>query len=94
MAGSGTRVTRRARFDHPALALNGGAKVRTRPWQDNCTTGEEEKQAALAAIDTGYLSLSSGSQPAAPFSFWEGRSSSASRRSGPRTQCAARRVDE
>jgi dTDP-4-amino-4,6-dideoxygalactose transaminase len=64
---------RPARFDHPDLALNGGPKVRTRPWLDNFTTGEEEKQAALAAIDTGYLSLFEGAHaPEAPFSFWGG----------------------
>jgi dTDP-4-amino-4,6-dideoxygalactose transaminase len=73
MASRGTNVMGRARFDHPDLALNGGRRVRTRPWLDNFTTGDEEKQAALAALDTGYLSLFEGSHaPEAPFSFWGG----------------------
>jgi perosamine synthetase len=64
---------RPARLDDPGLAINGGPKARTRPWLDNFTTGEEEKRAALAALDTGYLSLFEGAHaPEAPFSFWGG----------------------
>ncbi len=55
------------------LAINGGTPVRTRPWLDNFTTGEEEKQAALRVLDGGYLSLFEGSfTPDAPFSFLGG----------------------
>ena len=67
-------MTRRPRlFDDPDLAINGGPPCRTRPWQDNITTGEEEKRAALAVIEGGYLSLFEGSHNAErPFSFWGG----------------------
>ncbi|MES2294516.1 MAG: DegT/DnrJ/EryC1/StrS family aminotransferase [Pseudomonadota bacterium] len=52
------------------LAIDGGTPVRTKPWQDNFTTGEEEKAAAIAALDSGYLSLFEGSHhPDLPFSF-------------------------
>lgn len=52
------------------LALNGGIPVRTKPWLDNFTTGEEEKLAAIRVLDRGYLSLFEGSYtPDAPFSF-------------------------
>jgi perosamine synthetase len=55
------------------LAVNGGNPVRSRPWQDNFTFGEEEKQAAVAAIETGYLSKFEGSHTAdPPFSFHGG----------------------
>ena len=55
------------------LAVHGGTPVRTKPWQDNFTIGNEEKQAALAALDSGYLSLFEGSHtPDLPFSFWGG----------------------
>lgn len=54
----------------PVLACNGGAPVRTKPWLDNFTFGEEDKRAALAAIDSGYLSKFEGSfTPDPPFSF-------------------------
>ena len=54
----------------PDLAINGGQPIRTKPWLDNFTTGEEEKAAALRVIDSGYLSLFEGSHhPDAPFSF-------------------------
>lgn len=56
-----------------ALAINGGPPVRTRPWLDNFTMGEEERRAALAVLDGGYLSLFEGSHtPDPPFSFWGG----------------------
>ena len=52
------------------LAVNGGAPVRTKPWLDNFTLGEEEKTAAVRAIETGYLSKFEGSHtPDYPFSF-------------------------
>lgn len=55
------------------LAINGGSPVRTRPWLDNFTVGEEEKRAAMAVLESGYLSLFEGSHsPDAPFSFWGG----------------------
>ncbi len=47
--------------------------VRTKPWLDNFTTGEEEKRAALEVLESGYLSLFEGShKPDEPFSFWGG----------------------
>jgi perosamine synthetase len=52
------------------LAINGGSPLRTKPWINNITTGEEEKQAVLRVMDSGYLSLFEGSHsPDAPFSF-------------------------
>lgn len=61
------------RLSSPALAVNGGAPVRTKGWLDNFTTGPEEQRAAVAAIASGYLSLFEGSHaPDAPFSFWGG----------------------
>src|SRR3972149_7559509 len=55
------------------LAINGGSTIRKKPWIDNYTCGEEEKQAAIRAIDSGYLSKFEGSfTPDPPFSFWGG----------------------
>ena len=55
------------------LAINGGKPVRTKPWIDNITTGEEEKETVLRVLDSGYLSLFEGSHtPDPPFSFWGG----------------------
>jgi perosamine synthetase len=55
------------------LAINGGKPVRTEPWRDNITTGEEEKRAVIEVLDRGHLSLFEGSyQPDPPFSFWGG----------------------
>ena len=52
------------------LALNGGRKIRTKPWKDNFTIGPEEKNAAMRVFDSGYLSLFEGSHtPDYPFSF-------------------------
>lgn len=52
------------------LAVNGGAPVRVKPWLDNFTFGDEEKKAAVAAIESGYLSKFEGSfTPDPPFSF-------------------------
>lgn len=52
------------------LALEGGTPLRSRPWQDNFTTGEEEKRAVLEVLSTGYLSLFEGSHhPDPPFRF-------------------------
>jgi dTDP-4-amino-4,6-dideoxygalactose transaminase len=63
----------RVALKRPELALNGGPAVRTRPWLDNFTMGEEEKRAAIAVIESGYLSLFEGSHsPDPPFSFWGG----------------------
>ena len=36
------------------LALNGGQPVRTAPWLDNFTTGEEEKEAVIRGDASGY----------------------------------------
>jgi len=55
------------------LALHGGSPVRTKPWLDNLTIGEEERRAACEVIATGYLSLFEGVHaPDPPFSFWGG----------------------
>lgn len=55
------------------LAIDGGMPVRTRPWLDNFTTGEEEKRALIDVIDGGYLSMFEGSHtPDQPFSFYGG----------------------
>lgn len=55
------------------LAINGGKALRSKPWLDNFTTGEEEKAAALRVLDSGYLSLFEGSHtPELPFSFYGG----------------------
>ena len=55
------------------LGLNGGAPVRSQPWADNFTTGEEEKSAVLRVLDSGYLSKFEGSHtPDPPFSFYGG----------------------
>ncbi len=52
------------------LAINGGPKVRKKKWFDNITTGQQEKEAAIRAINSGYLSLFEGSHtPDPPFSF-------------------------
>jgi len=54
----------------PKLAGNGGRPVRTKRWLDNFTFGEEDKRAAVAAIESGYLSKFEGSHtPDPPFSF-------------------------
>ncbi len=55
------------------LAVNGGLPIRTARWQDNITTGEDEKQAVCRVMDSGYLSLFEGSHtPDYPFSFTGG----------------------
>jgi dTDP-4-amino-4,6-dideoxygalactose transaminase len=55
------------------LAINGGDPVRKKYWIDNFTTGEEEKEAVIEVLDSGYLSLFEGSYaPDPPFSFWGG----------------------
>jgi len=55
------------------LAIIGGTPIRRKPWQDNITTGIQEKKAAVRALETGYLSLFEGSHsPLNPFSFWGG----------------------
>ena len=52
------------------LAVNGGKPIRAKMWSDNLTTGQEEKNAVLRAMDSGYLSLFEGSNtPDKPFSF-------------------------
>ena len=61
-----------------SLAINGGNPVRTDPWLDNITTGEEEKLAVMRVMDSGFLSLFEGSHtPDTPFSF----------NGGPEVQC-------
>ncbi len=58
---------------HSHLAMNGGSPVRQKPWVDNFTTGMEEQQAAVRAMESGYLSKFEGSHtPDYPFSFWGG----------------------
>lgn len=58
---------------NPSLAINGGKPVRTKPWLDNFTTDEEEKNAVCEVLDSGYLSLFEGSHtPDPPFSFYGG----------------------
>jgi dTDP-4-amino-4,6-dideoxygalactose transaminase len=60
-------------LNNPELAINGGNKIRTKPWIDNITTGEEEKKALSRVIDSGYMSLFEGSHsPDKPFSFYGG----------------------
>jgi perosamine synthetase len=60
-------------FKSKTLAINGGKPVRTKGWSDNFTLGEEEKKAAIRAIESGYLSLFEGSHtPDHPFSFLGG----------------------
>jgi len=55
------------------LAINGGKPIRTKPWLENITIGEEEKKAVSKVMDSGHLSLFEGSyKPKAPFSFWGG----------------------
>ena len=57
----------------PEFAINGGKPVRTLPWTDNFTTGEEEKKAVIRVLDSGYLSKFEGSYtPDPPFSFFGG----------------------
>jgi perosamine synthetase len=52
------------------LAIDGGTPVRTKPWLDNFTTGEDEKRAVQQVLDSGYLSLFEGSHtPDPPFKF-------------------------
>ena len=54
----------------PELAINGGIPQRTKPWLDNFTVGDKEKEAIIRVIDSGYLSLFEGSYtPDKPFSF-------------------------
>ena len=55
------------------LAINGGKPVHVKPWLDNVTIGEEEKQAVIEVMDSGYLSLFEGAYKTDfPFSFWGG----------------------
>ncbi len=52
------------------LAINGGNKIRNKPWLDNFLFGEEEKKAVCDVIDTGYLSKFEGNfYTDPPFSF-------------------------
>ena len=60
-------------LNNKSLAINGGKPIRKKPWMDNFTIGEEEKSAAIRAINSGYLSLFEGSHtPDNPFSFLGG----------------------
>ena len=53
------------------LAINGGNPVRSDPWLDNFTLGEEERLAVSRVFDSGYLSKFEGSHtPDLPFSFY------------------------
>ena len=55
------------------LAINGGKKLRNKPWADNFTIGLREKLAGLKSLNSGYLSLFEGSNtPDPPFSFCGG----------------------
>lgn len=55
------------------LAIKGGPPLRSKPWLENLTLGEEEKRVALEVLESGRLSLFEGSHaPDAPFSFWGG----------------------
>ena len=57
-------------LNNKKLAINGGKPIRTKPWHDNITTGEEEINAAKRVLKSGYLSLFEGSHsPDPPFSF-------------------------
>ena len=59
--------------DNPELAINGGTPVRTEPWVENFTLGEEEKLAVLEVLEDGYLSLFEASHNTSdPYSFWGG----------------------
>jgi len=56
-----------------SLAINGGEKLREKPWVDNITTNEEEKFALSRVMDSGYMSMFEGSHtPDEPFSFYGG----------------------
>lgn len=60
-------------LQNPKLAINGGTPVRTKDWQDNFTTGNEEIAAATRVLKSGYMSLFEGSHtPDHPFSFLGG----------------------
>jgi perosamine synthetase len=55
------------------LAINGGPPIRTEPWQQNITTGDEEIEAATRVLKIGRLSYFEGSMtPSDGFSFWGG----------------------
>ena len=70
--GSG-KLTKDIDFARPELAINGGLPIRSKPWLDNFTTGEEEKRAVISVLDRGYLSKFEGSHtPDPPFSFYGG----------------------
>jgi dTDP-4-amino-4,6-dideoxygalactose transaminase len=57
----------------PRLAIHGGTPIRTAPWAEHLTLGEEERQAVLEVMEGGRLSFFEGAhEPAAPFSFWGG----------------------
>lgn len=52
------------------LAVDGGQPVRSSPWLDNFTTGDEERRAVLEVLGSGYLSLFEGAHtPDPPFRF-------------------------
>ena len=52
------------------LAIDGGTPIRTKPWIDNFTTGDEEIQALIDVMKGGYLSKFEGSfTPDPPFRF-------------------------
>lgn len=56
--------------DDKNLAINGGKKIRIKPWLDNFLFGDEEKKAVSDVIDTGYLSKFEGNfHTDPPFSF-------------------------
>jgi dTDP-4-amino-4,6-dideoxygalactose transaminase len=60
-------------YNNQNLAINGGPKVRKRPWADNFTLSDLDKTAMIAAFSTGFLSKFEGSfTPDAPFSFYGG----------------------
>ena len=60
-------------LSRPELAVNGGPSVRKSPWLDKFTLGQEERDAVLRGLDSGYLSKFEGSHtPDPPFSFYGG----------------------
>ena len=61
---------KRIDLNRKILAINGGKPIRVKPWLNNFTIGDEEKEAVLRVLESGYLSLFEGSHaPDEPFSF-------------------------
>lgn len=63
----------RSRMNKTALAINGGPPVRTSPWRESRTIGDEETHAVLRVMQSGHLSLFQGVyNPPPPYSFHGG----------------------